>query len=224
MNVTEAVLKRQAIRAFLPKPVSADVVRTLLDTARHAPSGGNLQPWHVYALSGAPLDDFIAEIAAKLARNERETTEYEIYPRNLWEPLRGRRSRAGEQRYRALGIGREANGQAVLEERNFRFFGAPVGLFFCLDRRVGPPQWSDIGMYMQTLMLLATERGLATCPQEVWANWPKTIRAFLKLPDELMLFAGMSLGYTDETSAMNSYRTEREELSKFATMIGFGTP
>jgi len=224
MNVTEAVLKRQSIRAFRPDPVSSEVVRALLETARHAPSGGNLQPWHVYALSGAPRDAFMAEVAGKLSRNERETTEYDIYPRNLWEPLRGRRSKAGEQRYSALGIGREANGQAVLEERNFRFFGAPVGLLFCLDRRVGPPQWSDIGMYMQTLMLLATERGLATCPQEVWATWPKTIRAFLKLPDELMLFAGMSLGYADETSAMNGYRTEREELLKFATMIGFDTP
>jgi nitroreductase len=221
MNVTEAVLKRQAIRAFRPDPVSGDVVRSLLETARHAPSGGNLQPWRIYVLSGAPLNAFVAEIANKLSRNERETPEYDIYPRNLWEPLRSRRSKAGEQRYRALGIGREANGQAILEEHNFRFFGAPVGLFFCLDRRVGPPQWSDVGMYMQTLMLLATERGLATCPQEVWAYWPKTIRRFLELPDDLMLFAGMSLGYADETSPMNGYRTSREDLDTFATMIGF---
>jgi nitroreductase len=224
MNVTEAVLKRQAVRAFRPTPVPGGVVRALLETARHAPSGGNLQPWHVYVLSGTPLDDFVATIAGKLSRGERETAEYDVYPRGLWEPLRGRRSKAGEQRYRALGIGREANGQAVLEERNFRFFGAPVGLFFCLDRRVGPPQWSDLGMYMQTLMLLATEQGLATCPQEVWANWPKTIRTVLKLPDELMLFAGMSLGYADETSPMNGYRTERETIDTFATMIGFDHP
>ncbi|ETR78745.1 NADH dehydrogenase [Afipia sp. P52-10] len=221
MNVTEAVLKRQAIRAFRPDPVSGDVVRSLLETARHAPSGGNLQPWRIYVLSGAPLNAFVAEIADKLSRNERETPEYDIYPRNLWEPLRSRRSKAGEQRYHALGIGREANGQAILEEHNFRFFGAPAGLFFCLDRRVGPPQWSDVGMYMQTLMLLATERGLATCPQEVWAYWPKTIRRFLELPDDLMLFAGMSLGYADETSPMNGYRTSREDLDTFATMIGF---
>jgi len=221
MNVTEAVLKRQAIRAFRPDPVSGDVVRSLLETARHAPSGGNLQPWRIYVLSGAPLNAFVAEIADKLSRNERETPEYDIYPRNLWEPLRSRRSKAGEQRYRALGIGREANGQAILEEHNFRFFGAPVGLFFCVDRRAGPPQWSDVGMYMQTLMLLATERGLATCPQEVWAYWPKTIRRFLELPDDLMLFAGMSLGYADETSPMNGYRTSREDLDTFATMIGF---
>lgn len=221
MNVAEAVLKRQSARAFRPDPVSADVVRAMIETARHAPSGGNLQPWHVFALTGQPLRTFVADIAAKLASGAREKPEYAVYPPDLWQPLRARRSKAGEQRYDALGIGRESNGQAILEQRNFRFFEAPVGLFFCLDRRVGPPQWSDLGMYMQTFMLLATESGLATCPQEIWASWPDSVRSLLKLPDNLMLFAGMSLGYADETSPMNGYRTAREDFDTFATMIGF---
>jgi nitroreductase len=221
MNVSTAVLNRSSTRAFLPDPVAATVVRELIETAKNSPSGGNLQPWHVYALGGAALQKFVALIAAKLANNEREQAEYKVYPSNLWEPLRGRRKRAGDQRYEALGITREQNAQQFLELQNYRFFGAPVGLFFFLDRRVGPPQWSDIGMYMQTLMLLATERGLATCPQEVWSNWPKTVARFCQAPDDLQLFSGMSLGHADPSSSMNSYRTEREPFENFATMIGF---
>jgi nitroreductase len=222
MKVSEAVEARHSTRAFLDKAVPERLVRTLLQRASRAPSGGNLQPWQVYALTGEPLKELKAIVRGKLEREERETGDYVIYPPNLWEPLRGRRREAGAQRYDALGLGREMNGQAVLERMNFEFFGAPVGLFFCLDRRVGPPQWSDLGMYMQTLMLLAVEHGLATCPQEVWSVWPRTVAAFVGMPDDLMLFAGMSLGYEDTSSLMNSYRTAREPLENYASFIGFG--
>jgi nitroreductase len=221
MNVTEAVRARHSTRAFLGDPVPEALVRDLLETASRAPSGGNLQPWHVYVLKGAPLDQLKASVAAKLERGERETGDYVIYPPKLWEPYRTRRREAGALRYEALGIGREENGEAVLERMNFSFFGAPVGLFFGIDRRVGPPQWSDLGMYMQTLMLLAVERGLATCPQEVWSVWPKTVAAAVGMPEEVMLFAGMSLGYEDTASPMNAYRTPRTPLEDFATFLGF---
>lgn len=221
MSVAEAVRARQATRAFRADAVPRADVEALLDLARRAPSGGNLQPWHVYALAGAARDGLVAAAQGKLARGEREVGEYEIYPRALWEPLRARRRDAGAQRYAALGVSRAMDGQVELERLNLGFFGAPVGLFFCLDRRVGPPQWADMGMFMQTLMLLAAERGLATCPQEVWANWPETVGAALGLPAHLMLFAGMSLGYADAGSAMNGYRTAREEVGGFATFLGF---
>ena len=221
MMVGEAIRARQAIRAFRPDPVPRAEVEALLDAARQAPSGGNLQPWHVYALAGTARDALVAAAQAKLARNERETPAYEIYPKALWEPLRGRRRDAGAQRYAALGVTRAMDGQAELERRNLGFFGAPVGLFFCLDRRVGPPQWSDMGMFMQSFMLLAVERGLATCPQEVWANWPETVGAALGLPAHLMVFAGMSLGFADADSPMNGYRTGREATEGFATFLGF---
>ena len=222
MDVTEAVLRRRAIRAFKPDPVDSAMVREMIETAKRAPSGGNLQPWRVHVLGGPALAEFKAIIAAKMDDGQfREPPEYDFYPKNLWEPLRNRRRVAGEQRYAALGLTREENGQEKLTPMNFQFFGAPVGLFFCLDRRVGPPQWSDVGMFMQTLMLLAVERGLATCPQEVWANWPKTVASFLKLPDDHMLFAGMSLGYADETAPLNSFRTDREPFENFAEIRGF---
>ena len=221
MTVTGAIETRHSARAFLGTPVPGELVRTLLERASRAPSGGNLQPWRVHALSGEPLERLKATIAAKLDHGERETGQYEIYPPDLWEPYRGRRREAGAQRYAALGIGREDNGLGVLERMNFAFFGAPVGLFFSIERRMGPPQWADLGMYMQSFMLLAVEAGLATCPQEIWSTRPDTIAAQLDLPADLMIFAGMSLGYEDKASPMNGYRTARAPLDGFASLLGF---
>ncbi len=222
MNVSEAVAARVSVRAFKPDPVPGAVVRELLEMAKRAPSGGNLQPWRAYALTGAPLAQFRSIIAAKFATGETETPEYDVYPHSLWEPFKTRRRETGAQRYAVLGAtDKDPAALRDLAARNYRFFDAPVGLFFCLDRRLGPPQWSDMGMFMQTFMLLAVERGLATCPQESWSNWPVTVRAFLKLPEELMLFAGMSLGYCDPGHPLNTIRTVREPFENFAEMQGF---
>jgi nitroreductase len=222
MNVSDAVEKRISVRAFLPDPVPGDMVRGLLEVAKRAPSGGNLQPWRVYALAGGPLAEFKALIAAKFAAGETEAPDYDVYPRSLWEPFKTRRRATGAERYAALGVSdKDPAALADLAARNYRFFDAPVGLFFCLDRRLGPPQWSDLGMYMQTLMLLAVERGLDTCPQESWSNWPASVRAFLGLPDELMLFAGMAMGYRDPEHPLNAIRTAREPLEAFAELRGF---
>jgi nitroreductase len=222
MKVSDAVTKRISVRAFKPDPVPGHVVREILETARRSPSGGNLQPWRVYALSGQPLAEFKAVVAAKLAAGESETPEYDVYPHSLWEPFKKRRFDTGAQRYAALGVdNKDKAALKELGERNYRFFGAPVGLFYCLDRKLGPPQWSDMGMYMQTVMLLAAERGLDTCPQESWSNWPVSVRAFLNLPDELMLFAGMSMGYRDPDHPLNAIRTAREPFEMFAEMRGF---
>ena len=131
-------------------------------------------------------------------------------------------ARRGAQRYAALGA--HDKDKAALKDlaaRNYRFFDAPVGLFFCLDRKLGPPQWSDMGMYMLSVMLLAVERGLDTCPQESWSNWPVSVRAYLNQPDDLMLFAGMSLGYRDADHPLNKFRTAREPLEVFAELRGF---
>jgi nitroreductase len=219
MNVLDALRSRQAVRAFRPDPVSRETLVALLNGASQAPSGGNLQPWHVYVLTGNAKEALVAAAQGRLDRNEREQPQYDIYPRHLWEPLRSRRRDAGAQRYEAFGHSRAMNGQLMLERANLGFFGAPVGLFFCLDRRVGPPQWADLGMFMQSIMLLATAHGLATCPQEVWANWPETVGAALSLPPGLMMFAGMSLGYADLESPMNRYRTPREPVDVFTTFL-----
>ena len=222
MNVTEALRHRMSVRAFKPDPVSGSVVREILETASRSPSGGNLQPWRVYALAGKPLDEFRAIIAAKLLAGGGGDQEEGGPPPTLGDLFRRRRRETGSHRYAALGV--DDKDKAALKElgdRNYRFFGAPVGLFFCLDRKLGSPQWSDMGMYMLSVMLLAAERGLDTCPQESWSNWPVSVRAFLDLPDDLMLFAGMSLGYRDPDHPLNNIRTAREPFEVFAEMRGF---
>ena len=218
MDVAEAVRRRMSVRAFKPDPVPGDLVRALLETAALAPSGGNLQPWRVHALAGAPLAEFKALIAA----TPMEEPEYDVYPPNLWEPLRTRRYVCGEDLYASIGIGRDDRpGRFRQLARNLEFFGAPVGLFFCLDRKVGPPQWSDVGMYMQTFMLLAVEQGLATCAQEFWARYPKTAARFVGLPDDHMLFSGMALGYRDEAHPINTLRASRDAFEVWGELIGF---
>jgi nitroreductase len=220
MNVTEAVDRRVSVRAYLDRPVSGELVRELLLAAQRAPSGGNLQPWRVHALTGAPLEGLKAKVAANLAG---ETPEYDVYPPDLWDPFRTRRFQCGEDLYATIGIPREDK-PARLQQlfKNTQLFGAPVGLFFSLDRNLGPPQWSDVGMYMQTLMLLATERGLATCAQEFWARYPKTVAEHLALPDDHMLFSGMALGWPDDTAPINTLRTRRDPFEVWAEMRGFG--
>ena len=223
MNVTEALATRMSCRAFLPTPVPEATLRTILDAARQAPSGGNLHPWRVYALTGAPLAELVATVRARMPTHPRgEEPEYDIYPRELWEPYRSRRFKCGEDLYATLGVTREDKLARLLQfARNYEFFGAPVGLFFCLDRRLGPPQWSDVGMYMQSVMLLAREHGLDTCAQEAWSVWHRTVGAYLGLPPELMLFSGMALGFRDESAPINRLRTERAPLEDVASLRGF---
>ena len=217
MNVSEAVQSRHSVRAFLDTPVSQDVVRSLLESASAAPSGGNLQPWKVYVLAGEQLAGFKAMIAAKLPDNPMgEGSEYEVYPPKLKEPYRSRRFECGAALYEAIGVEREDKAGRIRQfGENFRFFGAPVGLFFTIDRCMQEGQWSDLGMYIQTLMLLAREQGLDTCAQEAWAYWHKAVAEFLNIPDDHMLFCGMALGYKDEQAAINQWRTERASLDEF---------
>ncbi len=218
MDVAEAVRRRISTRAFKPDPVPGHLLRELLELAHRAPSGGNLQPWRVYALGGAPLAEFKALIAA----TPMEEPEYDVYPPNLWEPMRTRRFVCGEDLYASIGIPREDRPARFRQlARNAEFFGAPAGLFVCVDRKVGPPQWSDLGMFMQTLMLLATERGLATCAQEFWARYPKTVASFVGLTDDHMVFSGMAIGYPDESHPINQWRTRRDPFETWCEMRGF---
>jgi len=222
ISVSQAVERRISTRAFRPDPVPEAVVRDILERAARAPSGGNLQPWRVWALAGAPLAEFKALAHERLTAGPPEEREYHVYPDDLWEPMRSRRYQAGADLYATIGIPREDKaGRLAQFAKNADFFGAPVGLFFCLDRKVGPPQWSDVGMYMQTVMLLAIEAGLATCAQEYWSLLPQTISAFLGMPDDHMVFSGMALGYPDDTHPINTLRTQREPLEGFAELRGF---
>lgn len=216
VDVSQAVDQRLSCRAFLDQPVDDNLLRSLVERAARAPSGGNVQPWVVYVITS----DRMAEFQAHLAQRPPEEPEYDIYPPNLWDPHRTARYQLGEQMYEKLGIGRDdkpARLRRMME--NYNFFGATAALFMYLDRRHGPPQWSDCGMYLQTFMLLAEEAGLSTCAQEIWSNRHQAVTDFVKAPDELMLFCGMAIGHADTGAPVNELRSERLPLDQFATFL-----
>ena len=223
MQVSKALATRISCRAFLDKPVRLALVRQILQQAGRAPSGGNLQPWHVYVLTGEPLRALLDDVERQMQVTPRgQETEYRIYPKDLKEPYFARRHKCGEDLYATIGVSKhDKPGRLRQFRRNFRLFGAPVGLFFYLDRQMQPGQWSDIGMYLQSVMLLAREFNLHTCPQEAWASWHATIAEHLQLPVELMLFCGMALGHMDDTAPINQLRTDRAEIDEVAEFRGF---
>ncbi|MFN3935565.1 nitroreductase [Parvibaculum sp.] len=223
MKVSEALKSRITCRAFLDKPVPEATVRQILEEAKYAPSGGNLQPWHVYVLTGKKLEEFLGIIAEKQKDNPfGEGTEYDIYPKGLTEPYKSRRFKCGEDMYATIGVSREDKAGRLMQfARNFRFFDAPVAMFFAIDRQMGLGQWSDLGMFIQSVMLTAREHGLHTAAQEAWAIWYKTVSEFVQMPEELMLFCGLGLGYMDESAPINQLRTDRAPLEEFATLSGF---
>lgn len=221
-TVSEAVDTRMSVRGFTDQPVQGALIRRILEKAARAPSGGNLQPWQLYVVGGDDLRALKDIMAARLTMAPTgETPEYSIYPPNLKSPYRDYRFQVGEDLYGLLGIPREDKAARMRWfSRNFQFFGAPLALFCYVDRQMGPPQWSDLGMFLQTVMLLLREEGLDSCAQECWSLYHRTLKDFLAPPDELMLFAGMSIGYMDETDPVNQLRTRRAALEEFARFRG----
>jgi nitroreductase len=218
VTVRDALLSRHSCRAFTQRPVDAAILHDLLDTARFAPSGGNLQPWMVHVLSGASMLQFRTRLTPKLQADPLAgTSEYHVYPPQLKEPYRSRRQKSGDAMYGHIGVRRE---DAAARRRqfacNFDFFGAPAAMFFFVDRSMGAPQWSDLGMFIQSIMLLARERGLETCAQESWAIWHKEVTEFFSVEPALMLFCGMAIGVGDYAAPINLLRTERAPVEEFA--------
>ncbi len=224
MDVFEAVDSRLSCRWFLDRPVDPKIVRDLIARAARAASGGNLQPWHVYALTGAPLAEVKRRVAAFIAgRDPRHTAaEYPIYPETMWEPYKSRREHHGVQLYGALGIDR-GDAAARLEQykRNFEFFNAPVALLIAIERKLGPGQWADLGGYIHALMFLARGYGLDSCAQESWARMHRIVGDFVNMPPEQMLFCAVALGYGDRAHPANTFRAPRAEPAEFCRFFGF---
>lgn len=223
MKVSEAIMARRSVRAFTGRPVDEALIRRLVALAGRAPSGGNLQPWRLFLLKGERLTQLKATMGALTVESPQgEGGEYAIYPPGLVSPYSERRLAVGEALYATLGVARDDRaGRRRQFGRNFQFFDAPLALFCYVDRSMGPAQWSDLGMYLQSLMLLLKEEGLDSCPQECWAMYPRTVSALLGAPPELMLFAGMAIGYADAAHPVNGLRAERAAPSEYATFIGF---
>ena len=217
MNVFDAVLSRKSIRSFLSDPVDSKIIKDLLSKASRSPSGGNLQPWKIYVLNKQSMDEFL-NFQSKWT--DEEVSEYDIYPKKLKEPYRTYRYSLGEQMYSLLGIPREDKEARIKQVlKNYEFFGAPAALFCYVDRDMGKPQWSDLGMFLQTFMLLAREVGLDTCAQEAWAMKSKSVSKFLESPNNYMLFCGMAIGYKDDGAKINSLKSERASLDDWATFV-----
>ena len=217
MKVSEALATRKSIRAFTSDPVSRATIEAILTTASRAPSGGNLQPWKVHALLGPARDELVRRAHERMKSHPMgEVPEYHIYPPALTEPYKSRRFRIGEAMYATLGIAREDKAARLgVFRKNWEFFGAPAGLIITIDRQMQQGQWADVGMFLQSIMLLAREHGLHTCPQEAWAVWHRIIREFLSVPEEEMIFCGIALGYADESHPVNGLDSDRAPLEEF---------
>ena len=220
MNVSEALATRKSIRAFKPDSIPRATIEDILRKAARAPSGGNLQPWKVHVLLGAARDELVRRAKERMAVNPRGgVPEYHIYPPELTEPYRTRRFRIGEAMYATMNIPREDKLARLAQfVRNWEFFGAPVGLIFSIDRQMQPGQWSDLGGFLQSIMLLAREYGLSTCAQEAWAPFHEVVRDYLKIPPEEMIFCGMSIGHADESAPINSLDSERAPMPEWAVI------
>jgi nitroreductase len=216
MDVSEAVRRRKSIRQFTDQPVSDDTIRELLTAASRAPSGGNVQPWRIYVVNGDSMTRFRSYIADQPI----EAGEYEIYPPKLWDPYRTNRFAVGEAMYATIGIERDDKaGRLTQFAKNGDFFGAPAALFCFIDRGMGPPQWSDLGMFLQTFMLLAQESGIDTCPQEYWSVRHSAVRSFVGAPDDELLFCGVAIGHADRDAPINGLVSERMPLDEWATFV-----
>lgn len=223
MNVTEALKRRTSIRAFKPDALPQSLVHDILDAARWAPSGGNVQPWKVIAVAGEERQKAIDILQGVMRTNPRgEFGDRPVYPEDLWEPHRSWRFKVGEDMYGLLGIPREDKGARLQWfTRNSEFFGAPVGLFFVIDRRMGHGQWAHLGMFMQSVALAAIERGVASCMQEYWALARESLKAHFQLPETEMIYCAMALGYADPDAPVNALRTDRASVEEFAVFRGF---
>jgi nitroreductase len=222
LRFDDVLTQRRSIRAFKPDPVPLAVVRELLEIASRAPSGTNVQPWKVHVAAGVVREQLEREVLAH--RETRPADDRAEFPRTSKrkEPYVSRMRALGKDMYSRIGIpkGDQAAGWEQWG-RNYKFFDAPVGLIFTIDKELDAMSFLDIGMFMQTLMLAAKTRGLDTCAQGAWNNYWSVTRRVLNIPDDEFIIVGMSLGYADEAHPVNGVVSEREPVDAFATFSGF---
>ena len=220
MELTDVIQKRTTCRAFRSQPVSAELVRELLELAARAPSNGNLQPWRVYVVTGDALEALKQDAVERITQHGWEEPEYFVYPSPLKDPYRRLRFEVGEALYNTIGVARDDKaGRLAQFAKNAELFGAPLGIFFYIDRSLSQGQWMDLGMFIQTLMLLFEDRGIATCAQGYWTGLHQTLANHINPPEELMLACGMAVGYADPTAPINGLRSDREPVEAFTTFL-----
>ena len=223
MNVTQAVQSRRSVRAFTDQPVEREVLTRVLEKAQRAPSGGNVQPWNAVVRTGAPMQALFDRVALEFPKGRAAMQpEYDIYPKGLDGAYEERRFGVGEDMYASLGISREDKAKRLMWfANNFRAFGAPVLMLVHTPKYMGPPQWSDIGMWLQTIMLLLREEGLDSCAQEAWAAYSPQVREVVDIPDDHTFFCGMAIGYRDADAPVNQFDVKRASLDESVRWEGW---
>ncbi len=226
-SVEAAITSRFSARAFLSTPVARDLIEHILDVASRSPSGTNTQPWRVYVVQGAKRGQIVTEVCAAhdsiranpaLATDYREA--YDYYPEKWVSPYIDRRRENGWGLYGLLGITKgDKDAMHAQHQRNFRFFDAPVGLFFTIDRVMGRGSLVDCGMFLQNIMIAARAHGLHTCPQAAWNGFSKIILPIVGAGENEMLVCGMSLGYADEAALVNTFHTPRVAVEEFTKWV-----
>ncbi len=220
--VEHAITSRGSTRAFLATPVPRETVERILKAASYAPSGSNMQPWKVRVLTGAAKDRLVEAVGALHDAGDRGQRDYKYYPEPFPEPYLARRRATGWGLYGLLGIEKgEKEKMHRQHGRNFKFFDAPVGMIFTIDRALEIGSWLDYGTFIQNIMVMARGLGLHSCPQAAWANYHGVIRETLGIPEDEAVVCGMALGHGDPEDKVNTYRPVREEVDVFATFDGF---
>jgi nitroreductase len=223
LSVSDAIATRKSVRRFSDKAVPLSTVKEILALAGKSPSGGNVQPWQATVLTGEPLAQ-LAQTVQNYIQNSggKSEPEFPTYPKAMGEPYYTRRADCGELMYTALDIPREDKmGRIIQVMKNYDFFGAPVGIILTMDREMGEPQCLDMGIYMQSIMLAAKEKGLDTCPQVSWSVWPQPVREALGFTENTKIMAGICLGYKADNEAVNEISQAREALENYVSFRGF---
>ena len=220
MNFTDMIAGRRSIRAYLDRPVAQAQLEALLAKAQFSPSGYNFQPWEAVVLAGEPMRELSARMKAA---SPQEPTEYQLVPKGITEHYTSRRDETVGRRMDAVGIARDDEaGRAAFQQRNFEFYGAPAALLTFIPRVMGPPQWSDVGMWLQTLMLLLHGEGLGSCPLESLYVHGRLIKEFVGVSDETHLFfCGLAIGWPDPEAPVNRFERTRAPLSEVVRFEGF---
>lgn len=221
--VDQAITSRRSVRAFLPTPVAREDIEAILDVARRAPSGSNTQPWKVYVLTGETKARLSESVLAAYDHPEVDTLhreEYPYYPRTWIDPYQSRRRKVGWDLYGLLGIERaDKKRMHAQHARNFRFFDAPVGIIFTIDRVMEQGSWLDYGMFLEAVMVAARARGIDTCPQAAFTQFHRIIAEHLALTEDEMVVCGMSMGYANLAAIENTLITERAPVSDFTRFL-----
>lgn len=222
-DVLSAIEGRQSIRAFVDTPVPRETVSSILQAAACAPSGTNTQPWNVWVVAGNTRAQLCDEVCAyrdanpALEQDAGAMGEYQYYPNPVPEPYRSRRRAVGWKMYSAMGVEKgDRDASWKVAGRNYRFFGAPIGLIFTLERSLEKGSWIDLGIFLNTIMLAARHFGLDTCAQGAWARYHAIVRRHLQIPDNHIVVCGMALGKADTASPANVRTADKLAVDEFA--------